>query len=489
MVSVKHIGMVAGPLLGLLAWWLLPDFAPAGPATLGVMIWMAVWWLTEAIPIPATSLLPIAVFPLFGIANINDAAAPFANKLIFLFMGGFLLALAMQKWGLDRRIALNVLRLVGTKSVNMVGGFMIATAVLSGFVSNTATAAMMLPIALSVLALVESRGVSDDNFARCLLLGIAYAASLGGMATLIGIGVLEWMQFAVPLVVVFLVICWFLLTRVLAPPQQEEVPGGRAFVDEQLHQLGRMEAGEWVALVVFVFTAAAWVARPWLQKIPGLGGLSDTGIVICAALVLFLVPAKLDGRSTRVLDWETARHLPWGILLLFGGGLSLAAAVKANGVAEFIGGQATVLAGTPDWLIVLAITALVIFLTELTSNTATTATLLRDRVRFGAFDHSRNVSRRFVAELDRRGVDPAIGDVLAGSVFGVTERVVTPNLFGVCRGGIHSAREHHSFGNEYSTGFVFIIQELIRAPTVPEGHKNVASGAARESSETTGSEM
>ena len=390
--------MVAGPLLGLLAWWLLPNFAPAGPATLGVLIWMAVWWLTEAIPIPATSLLPIAVFPLFGIADISAASAPFANKLIFLFMGGFMLALAMQKWGLDRRVALNVLRLVGTKSVNMVGGFMIATAVLSGFVSNTATAAMMLPIALSVLALVESHGVSDDNFARCLLLGIAYAASLGGMATLIGtppnvflagflketiaaeyqmdIGVLEWMQFAMPLVVVFLVICWFLLTRVLTPPRQEEVPGGRAFVDNELAKLGPMVAGEKIALVVFVLTAAAWVTRPWLQELPGLAGLSDTGIVICAALVLFLVPAKLNGRSTRVLDWETARHLPWGILLLFGGGLSLAAAVKANGVAEFIGGQATVLAGTPDWLIVLAITALVIFLTELTSNTATTATLL-----------------------------------------------------------------------------------------------------------------
>jgi sodium-dependent dicarboxylate transporter 2/3/5 len=386
------------------------------------MVWMAVWWLTEAIPISATALLPLVVFPLFGAATMEKAAAPYADPLIFLFMGGFLIALSMQRWGLDRRIALNTLRLVGTRPTHMIAGVMLATAVLSAFVSNTATTAMMLPVALSVIHLVggTSLEMEDEeqlknpdvaervgtNFALCMLLGLAYSASLGGLATIIGsppnaflVGFVRntisepyrmeltyarWLLIGLPLSIIFLPITWFLLTHVLYPVRIRHIPGGRNFIRAEIDKLGRADRGERLTVAVFLMTAGLWILRPLLVEwqwtigarswVP-FGGLTDAGIAMTGGLLLFVLP--VDFRQRRfVMDWQTTKGLPWDVLVLFGGGLSLASAVQQNGVAEFIGRQATHFAGLPPLVIVLIVTTTVIFLTELTSNTATTATLL-----------------------------------------------------------------------------------------------------------------
>ncbi|MHC4447975.1 MAG: SLC13 family permease [Planctomycetota bacterium] len=358
---IQWAGLAAGPLLAAIGYALLPDQYPgaagealtlghAGRATLAVMLWMAVWWLTEAIDISATALLPIALLPVAGAATIGEATAPYADKLIFLFLGGFLLALAMQRWGLDRRIALITLRLVGTRPANMVAGIMLATAVLSMFVSNTATAAMMLPIALSVVVLVERRGSDDSgsiggNFALCMMLGIAYAASIGGIGTKIGtppngillafvernygiaIDFLGWLKVGLPLVIVFLPLTWFLLTRVLYPVERRPIEGAQQLVAEQHAALGPVKRGEWATFIVFMLTALCWIFRPLLARV--IEGLDDSGIAIIGGLLLFVIPVERRER-TFAMNWETARRLPWGILILFGGGLSLAAAVKAN---------------------------------------------------------------------------------------------------------------------------------------------------------------
>ena len=419
---LQDIGLVAGPLAAIVVALLLPGsyvgeggeavaFSLAGRATAATTVWMATWWLTEAISIHATALLPLVLFPLLGARSMKQAAAPYANELIFLFMGGFLLALAMERWGLHRRIALGTLRFVGDRPANVVGGFMAITAVLSMWVSNTATAIMLLPVATSVIALVARQtGEAGDaqtlpgldsplrNFALCLLLGVAYAASIGGMGTPIGtppnvvmlsyvksqlgveIGFARWMSFALPLVGVFLPITWLLLTRVLYPIRLERVQGGRALVAQSLKSLGPMSRAEWTVLGVFLATASLWVFRPLVAslEISGnrpLAGLTDAGIAMLAAMTLFVAPSG-DAERRFVLDWDTALRLPWGILILFGGGLSLAAAIRENGVGELLTSQVSGLAGAPPVLIVLLVVAGVIFLTELTSNTATTATLI-----------------------------------------------------------------------------------------------------------------
>jgi sodium-dependent dicarboxylate transporter 2/3/5 len=439
---VQWIGLIAGPVLALLVYVLLPEqytgvegdtmsLTHGGRATLAVMAWMAMWWLTEAIDISATALLPIAVFPLLGILSIRDATAPYASDLIFLFMGGFILALSMQRWGLDKRIALFTLRIVGSKPASIIAGFMAVTAVLSMWVSNTATAAMMLPIALSVIDLVlkkktgeslEESGLPEEsgtgrNFALSLMLAIAYAASIGGIATIIGsppngilvqfvaqeydreISFAQWMAIGGPVTLVFLPLAWALITWVLYPISIKKIEGGHELFEREFAKLGRMKSGEWVTLIVFVCTALLWITRPLLTQFTigadadgeggwqPLGGLSDAGIAILAAMALFIVPAnqKRTGHDdddetssgwTFTMNWATAVKLPWGILILFGGGLSLAAAVQSNEVAEFLGALATGLQGYPVIILVLAVTAGVIFLTELTSNTATTATLV-----------------------------------------------------------------------------------------------------------------
>ncbi len=423
--KIQWSGMVCGPVLALLVYSLLPRaydgpggtvvaFSAAGRQTLAVMVWMAIWWVTEAVDISVTALLPLVVFPVLGIRSMNDTAFPYADPMIFLFMGGFLIALAMQQWRLDRRVALLTLRIAGTRPSQMVAGFMVTTAALSAFVSNTATAAMMVPIALSVIQVVRheltgARGsvcAGSKHLATCLLLGIAYASSLGGIATIIGtppnsllvafvrstiaepyrttITFDHWLLIGLPVTLLFLPITWFLLTRLLFRLDDSPIEGGRELIGRELAALGRVSRGEWATGVVFVVTACVWILRPLLVSlnwswegttIKPLAGLSDPGIAMAGAIALFVWPIDAS-RRIFALDWSVAQKLPWGILLLFGGGLSLAAAVKANGVAEFIGSWSQYFAGMPPLVIVLAVTTIVIFLTELTSNSATTAALL-----------------------------------------------------------------------------------------------------------------
>jgi sodium-dependent dicarboxylate transporter 2/3/5 len=419
---LQDVGLIAGPLLAALAAATLPEaypgasgesvpFTAAGRATAATAVWMAVWWLCEAIPVYATALLPLVLLPLLGAVPMKDAAAPYAHELIFLFMGGFLIALAMERWGLHRRLALATLRFAGDRPSRVVGAFMFVTAMLSMWVSNTATAIMLLPVATSVIGLVARQdgpvGVAEAiadrasplrNFALCLLLGIAYAASIGGMGTPIGtppnvlllsfakseldheISFVRWMGVALPLVGAFLPLTWLLLTRVLYPIRLSHIEGGGRLVRDALRALGPMGRAERSVLAVFLLAAAAWISRPVLVGIDLGGrhpfaGLTDAGVAMSAALLLFVAPA---GRAPRrfVLDWETALKLPWGILVLFGGGLSLASAIRANGVGELLASQVVGLAGTPSLLIVLFVLILIVFLTEVTSNTATAATLI-----------------------------------------------------------------------------------------------------------------
>jgi sodium-dependent dicarboxylate transporter 2/3/5 len=399
-------GLFLGPILALGVWILGPDsMSDAARATASCGTLMAVWWMTEALPLPATSLLPIALFPLLGVLPITGATAPYAHKFIFLFMGGFMLALAMERWGLHKRIALLTLLFFGTSQRRIVAGFMVATAMLSMWVSNTATTVMMLPVATSVLAFALGDPDGEDNpghsrLSVCLLLGIAYAASIGGLATIIGtppnvflvsylrdaqgidVSFLQWMKVGLPLSVVFLFIAWMALTLVLYPLGASPIRGGRAMLRRELHALGRPSRGERTVLVVFVCTALAWIIRQplsdwqWLaERVPAITRLDDSGIAIIAALALFIIPID-PRRGVFTLDWKTASRLPWGVLLLFGGGLSLAEAVRSSGLDAWIGDRAVALGGTPHWVVILSITALVIFLTELTSNTATAATFL-----------------------------------------------------------------------------------------------------------------
>ncbi len=374
---------------------------------------MAIWWMTEAVELYATALLPLVALPITGAAPVREAAAPYAHELIFLFMGGFLIALAMQRWGLHRRLALKALRAAGDHPAGIVACFMGVTAFLSMWVSNTATAVMMLPIALSIINLVdrdepgsasdaEGTGTSGSkatsNFALCLLLGIAYAASIGGIGTIIGtppnvflasyiqsnlgqeISFVRWMGVGLPLVAIFLPLTWLMLTRVLYPVRTTRIEGSGEVTEAAYRELGSMSRGEKLVLVVFLFAAVTWITRPVLVQIQfgdfqPLAGLSDPVIAMIAALMLFVVPVDVK-RRVFVMNWETAVKIPWGILLLFGGGLSLAAAIRVNHVGEYIGHHLGILSGIPTLLLVMAVIALVIFLTELTSNTATTATFI-----------------------------------------------------------------------------------------------------------------
>ncbi len=404
--TIKWIGLAGGPLAAFVIAMIMPEsyqsidgetivLGAAAKATAAVGIWMAVWWMTEAIPVYATALLPLALFPLTGATGIETAAAPYGDEIIFLFLGGFILAVGMERWGLHRRFAFAALSLVGTRPDFIVGGFMAITAFCSMWVTNTATTIMMLPIALSVVGMVAGDEESSErrNFALCLLLGIAYSASIGGIGTLIGtapnilvaaflkerlgieISFAEWMKFGLPLVFVFVPFVWFVLTRLLFRLHVTAVEGSRDAIRQAYKNLGPMSRGEVVTLVVFSLTAFSWIFRRLLNKWDWLSGLTDPGIAVCAALALFLIPVDMKKR-TFAMDWQTAVGIPWGLLILFGGGLSLAAAVDVNGVSAFLGSLATGLSGLSSVLIVASVITMMIFLTELTSNTATTATLI-----------------------------------------------------------------------------------------------------------------
>ena len=362
---------------------------------------MAIFWVTEAVPLPVTALIPLAAFPLLGVMPIKATAAPYANPVIFLFMGGFIIALAMERWRLHERIALFILKSVGDRMDRLVGGFMLATAGLSMWVANTATTLMMLPIALSVVAIYKAPTNSQADtirsgpaaFPSALMLSVAYGATAGGMATLVGtppnaflaafmlqdygieIGFAQWMLMALPLSIVMLVIIWWLMTRVIFDLKGRTLAGAQDLIRERAASQGSMSPGEKRIAVLFALLALAWVARPWIEKqIPGLG-LNDTVIAVTAAILAFMIPVDLR-RGVFLMNWDWAKRLPFGVLILFGGGLALAGAISETGLAGWIGTRLDVLGGLPSVLIVMAMITILIFLTELTSNTATTAAFL-----------------------------------------------------------------------------------------------------------------
>ncbi len=359
-------------------------------AAVGIL--MAIWWMTEAIPISATALVPLALFPLLGIADIRATAAPYANPLIFLFLGGFLIAAGMERWNLHRRLALRIIAMMGPRPYAILAGFMIASAFLSMWVSNTATALMMLPIGLSVAELVRRTDSKEmAHFSIGLMLIIAYSCSIGGIATLVGtppnaffagfmletydvsVGFVEWMQIGVPMALIALPLMYFVLTRVVYPIKIREIPGGAAFIRSELAAMGRMSRPEKMVMALFVTAAVLWMTRPLLA--PTIPGLSDAGIAMGVGLLFFLLPVDVPKRVF-LLEWNDAERLPWGLLILFGGGLSLAAAINNTGLATWLGAQAGLIEHWPIFLIILAIATTIIFLTELTSNIATVAAFL-----------------------------------------------------------------------------------------------------------------
>lgn len=392
-----------GPLLGALAFLLAPDhysgaagetlqFAGDARAVVGLVVWMAVWWLTEPVPLPVTSLLPALLLPLCGIADARSTLAPYADPLIFLFLGGFLISSAIQKWGLHRVFALRLLAVTGRGPGRLVAGLMAATAFISMWLSNTATAVLMLPVALSI---AERPGV-DAPLRKCLLLGVAYSATIGGMATLIGtppnlfvtsflaqhhdiqIDFLHWFGIGLPLVLALLPLTWLVLTRWSFPLDRTQDVG----LDAHQFDSGPLDSGARRTLVVFGLAAACWMFRVFLVdlEIAGhrpLARLSDTGIALGAALALFVLASgtSTDGARAPLLGWDDAKALPWGTLLLFGGGLSLAAAISATGVDRAVGALVAGVPDVPPWLVIALIVTTVVFVSEIASNIATAAAM------------------------------------------------------------------------------------------------------------------
>lgn len=392
----RLIALIAGPVLAVTL-LLLPapaEMAPEAWRLVALAVWMVVWWLGEAVPIPATALLPIPMMPLLGIETMTAVAANYAHPLIFLFLGGFVLAAAMQRWGLHRRIALTIVNLIGTSPGGIILGFMAATAFLSMWISNTATTIMMFAVGLSVIEFV-ARKTPDRavvrNFGVALMLGIAYAASIGGVGTLIGtppnallasflqssygiqIDFFTWMQFGVPVVLVMLPVAWLLLTKVVFPARELAIGDAGGVIRDELAALGAMSKGERAVAIVFLCAALGWILRKQLAGWTGLP-INDTMIALVAAIVLFAWPISRQTGQFAV-DWAAARAIPWGVLLLFGGGLALAAGFRGTGLAEWIGGRVSGIdVGT--WMLVFVVLAAIVYLTEITSNTASTATFL-----------------------------------------------------------------------------------------------------------------
>jgi len=400
----NRIGLLLGPLLfvALLLLPVPPGMKPEAWSVVAVAVLMATWWMTEAIPIPATSLLPIALFPTLGIMKSAQATAPYANHLIYLFFGGFFIALTMEKWNLHKRIALQVIRIVGVGPNRIILGFMIATAFLSAWISNTATAMMMVPIALAVIKQAgETICAEKDHcdprptkfmFGVALMLGIAYAASIGGVATIIGtppntimVGIVEktfgvqisfaaWMAVGMPLSLLMLFSVWFYLVKIAFKIEIDELPGGKELIKKQLADLGPTSREEKMILGVFFFVASAWTARGFIS-IPALSMVHDATIAMIGAVMLFVIPSDLK-KGEFLLDWNTAKKLPWDVIILFGGGLSLANGFKVTALTVWIGEQLSGLQGAPLLLIIFVVVFLTIFLTEVTSNTATSTMLI-----------------------------------------------------------------------------------------------------------------
>ena len=362
-----------------------------------VALLMATWWGTEAVPLPVTALVPLAAFPLLEISSLKETASSYANPHIFLFLGGFILALAIQKSGLHKRLALSVLSKVSSSARSIVGAFMCISFFISMWVMNTSTALMLLPICLGVcvniIQTVPSLSYKDrKNFEISLFLGIAYASSIGGMSTLIGtapniifagfmqenfnihISFLDWMKIALPIGLMMLVASFIILTKIIYPSTFEINTATKSKINQALKKLGGISRDEKKVFIVFLITASLWICRPLLAYHEILLGLTDAGIAILAAIILFILPSQK--KKSNLLEWSETKKLPWGLLLLFGGGLALASSISSSGLGQWLGTSFSLLVELRPWVIILIITTFIIFLTELTSNTATTATFL-----------------------------------------------------------------------------------------------------------------
>lgn len=370
--------------------------------TAAVTALIVTWWVTETVPIYVTALIPLVLFPVLGVLTPSTAAKSYADETVFLFMGGFFIAIAMQKWNLHRRVALTIVAQVGTEPRNLILGFMVATAFISFWISNTATAMMMMPIAMAVITTLVGKADGQNkgqkkNFTLCLVIGVTYAATIGGMGTLIGtppngilvaqiknifpgtppIDFFSFMLFAVPLAASLILIAWVWLTYGVYRNMPGSITGSSAIIREELEKCGRLNRGELITLIVFIFTALAWVFRTEKQIgifiLPGIATfiptISDTTIALAGAIVLFLLPVNLTERQF-VLDWESAREIPWGILILFGGGICLSEAFLSSGLAGLVADQFGIFRGLPVVLVVLIIVLGISFLSEVVSNTA-----------------------------------------------------------------------------------------------------------------------
>lgn len=409
-LTPKYIlGFIAGPAIFLFI-VLFTDLKPGQPQvtyTLAIAFLMAIWWISEVVPLAVTALLPVVLFPLFGVMNGKDVSATYFNHVIFLFIGGFLVALAMQKWNLHKRIALKILMITGSSPGRILFGFMFATAFLSMWISNTATAMMMVPILLSIIGKLEDHIDKKElsKYSVGLLLGVAYSASLGGIATLVGtppnlsfarifqimfpqapdISFSSWFIFAIPVTIIFFGVVWLYLYLLFRPGKSWKSLGEANF-KTQYKELGPASFEEKAVLVVFVLLAFLWLSRSGIVigdfSIPGWsklfnkpGYLNDGTVAIAMAIILFILPSKQD-KGRHLMDWKTARKIPWGIVLLFGGGFALASGFKESGLSMWFGEQLSGVAGMHPIFIIFIIAIGMTFLTELTSNTATTEMLL-----------------------------------------------------------------------------------------------------------------
>lgn len=395
---LKQFGLILGPLLFTLTliFFKPEELSSEGVAVLATTLWVAVWWILEVVPIAVTAMLPIILFPITGAMELSTTTAAFGHKYVFLYIGGFTLAIAIEKWNLHKRIALTVINFIGTSVSKIILGFMVATAFLSMWISNTATTVMMLPIGMAIIIQLKDNPDTkeDENeiFGKALMLAIAYSASIGGIATLIGTppnlifaGILEeqyniemtfskWIIYGLPLSILLLFICWKYLTNFAFKFKQKDFPGGKAEIKRLLKNLGKVSYEEKTVLIVFCATAFLWITRSFLlsKLIPA---IDDTIIAMASATILFILPTK-NRTEKKIINWESAVKLPWGILLLFGGGLALAEGFKTSGLAEWIGTQITQFEHLPLFALLFVLILAVNFLTEITSNLATTAMLL-----------------------------------------------------------------------------------------------------------------
>ena len=396
----QKIGLFLGPSIALIiSFFPTPEgLSPEAYRVAAIGVLMAIWWATEALPIAVTALLPLVCFPLLGIATIQETATPFANKVIYLFLGGFIVAFAMQRWNLHKRIALTILQYVGGNGKSLVGGFMLVSALLSMWVMNTSTTMMLLPIAISVITVIHNsiHNINEkekQDFQYAMLLGVAYASTIGGMSTLVGtapnammaaflletykieVNFSDWMLVGVPLSLIMAPLAWFALTKWVFKVNFKTNNTGKIALQKMKHDLGSITTPEIRVAIIFASLALAWITRPLLTTISGLEALDDSSIAMAGAIALFIIPSG-NKDDPLLLRWVHLNNLPWSILLLFGGGLSLASAVSNTGLAAWIGSNLSAIDTLPITVLVVIIAIMIIFLTELTSNIATTATFL-----------------------------------------------------------------------------------------------------------------